>query len=165
MGRLEERETTRLHSPPVVESIQVRYQDLDPYGHVNNAVYLEYFESIRMAYWRSLAEAVGTTPRLDGNVPGARYVIAQTTVRYRSSIRYGEVLYGAGRIATVGKSSHTMEFELRCGDTFETGRVVADGSAVHVFYDPDHEETRARPDWFLNAIARLESRSEESFVS
>jgi acyl-CoA thioesterase FadM len=29
-----------LKNPPVVKQIAIRYQDLDPYGHVNKAVYL-----------------------------------------------------------------------------------------------------------------------------
>lgn len=154
-----------LQNPPVIEPIQVRYQDLDPYGHVNNAVYLEYFESVRMAYWRLLARARGTVPLLDGNVPGARYVIAETTVRYLSAILYSETLYGAGRIAVVGNRSHVMEFDLRCGGSFTTGRQVATGSAVHVFYDPDSGQTQPRPDWFLAAAADLEGRSEDDFGS
>lgn len=165
LSRHRQAKEATLHDAPVVEPLQIRYQDLDPYGHVNNAVYLEYFESIRMAYWRALAAAVGTTPRVDGNVPGARYVIAETTVRYRSSIHYGEALFGAGRIGTVGRRSHTMEFELRCGDSFEAGRHVADGYAVHVFYDSDSGEKQPRPDWFLAAVADLEHRPQESFLA
>ena len=30
---------------------EVRFRDLDALGHVNNAVYLTYFEAARMAYW------------------------------------------------------------------------------------------------------------------
>jgi acyl-CoA thioester hydrolase len=45
-----------LKNPPVVTPIAIRYKDLDPYGHVNNAVYLEFFEEIRIAYWRALAD-------------------------------------------------------------------------------------------------------------
>jgi acyl-CoA thioester hydrolase len=31
--------------------IEVRYGDLDPQGHVNNAKYLTYFEQARVVYW------------------------------------------------------------------------------------------------------------------
>ncbi len=31
--------------------IEVRYGDLDPQGHVNNAKHLTYFEQARIAYW------------------------------------------------------------------------------------------------------------------
>ncbi|MDQ3861540.1 MAG: thioesterase, partial [Actinomycetota bacterium] len=39
-----------MKKPLVVEKIAVRYQDLDPYGHVNNAVHLQFFEAARIAY-------------------------------------------------------------------------------------------------------------------
>jgi acyl-ACP thioesterase len=32
-----------LKNPPALTRLEIRYQDLDPYGHVNNAVYLEFF--------------------------------------------------------------------------------------------------------------------------
>ena len=34
--------------------IQVRFSDLDTLGHVNNAVYLSYFEMARIAYFTPL---------------------------------------------------------------------------------------------------------------
>jgi acyl-CoA thioester hydrolase len=34
--------------------IEVRFSDTDAMGHVNNAVYLTYFEQARLAYWREL---------------------------------------------------------------------------------------------------------------
>ena len=57
-----------------------------------------------------------------------------------------------------------MDFELRTGETFEEGLVVADGYAAHVFFDPRTEEVRPRPDWFLPAVAKLEGRPEEAFA-
>jgi acyl-CoA thioester hydrolase len=45
-----------LKNPPVVARIAIRYKDPDPYRHVNNAVYLEFFDEIRIAYWRALAK-------------------------------------------------------------------------------------------------------------
>jgi acyl-CoA thioesterase FadM len=43
-------------NPPVVERLAIRYQDLDPYGHVNNAVYLEFFEEGTLAAEGSAAQ-------------------------------------------------------------------------------------------------------------
>jgi acyl-CoA thioesterase FadM len=48
-----------LKHPPVIARISIRYNDLDPYGHVNNAAYLEFFEEIRLAYWRALVDLTG----------------------------------------------------------------------------------------------------------
>ena len=153
-----------MKNPPVLKRIAIRYKDLDPYGHVNNAVYLEFFEELRIAYWRALADLVGITELEAGDVPGARYVIAETTVRYKLPIFFEDTLYGAASIRTVGNRSYTMDFELRTGETFEGGPVVAEGFAAHVFFDPTSDEVRPRPSWFLPAVAKLEGRPEESFA-
>ncbi|HEX5700196.1 MAG TPA: thioesterase family protein, partial [Rubrobacter sp.] len=75
-----------MKNPPALTRLEIRYGDLDPYGHVNNAVYLEFFEKIRICYWRVLAEMAGIQTLEAGDVPGARYVIAETTVLYKAPI-------------------------------------------------------------------------------
>jgi acyl-CoA thioester hydrolase len=152
-----------LKNPPVVARIAIRYKDLDPYGHVNNAVYLEFFEEIRIAYWRALADLAGIEKLEAGDVPGARYVIAETTVRYKAPILLDDDLHGAASIPTVGNRSYAMDFELRTGETFEHGTLAAEGSAAHVFFDPLENTVQQRPDWFLPAVAKLEGRQEASF--
>ena len=153
-----------MKNPPVVEVIQVRYQDLDPYGHVNNALHGVYFESLRMAYWKRLAEDLDLGPLEAGDIPGARYVIAEATVRYKAPIFLEDVLLGAASIPTVGNRSYVMEYELRVGESFEDGRVVAGGESAQVFYDPQTGEVKPRPEWFLPAVAELEGSPKESFV-
>ena len=153
-----------MKNPPVVEEIQVRYQDLDPYGHVNNALHVVYFESLRMAYWKRLAEDLDLGPLEAGDVPGARYVIAEATVRYKAPIFLDETLLGAASVRTVGNRSYVMEYELRVGGSFQDGRVVAEGESAQVFYDPQTDEVQPRPEWFLSAVAELEGRPEESFA-
>ena len=149
---------------PVLKRIAIRYKDLDPYGHVNNAVYLEFFEEIRIAYWRTLASLVGIENLEAGDVPGARYVIAETTVRYRAPILLDDVLHGAASIPTVGNRSYAMDFELRTGESFERGTLVAEGFAAQVFFDPKTDEVIPCPNWFLPAVAKLEGRPEELFA-
>ena len=153
-----------MKAPPAVVSLVVRYGDLDPYGHVNNAVYLEFFEEIRLAYWRALADLAGIEELEAGDVPDARYVIAETTVRFKAPVFLSDTLHGAARVSTVGNRSYAMEFELRTGDSFEAGALAAEGSAAHVFFDPKTNEVRTRPDWFLPTVAALEGRPEESFL-
>ena len=150
-------------NPPALTHLEIRYGDLDPYGHVNNAVYLEFFEKIRICYWRVLAETAGIQKLEAGDVPGARYVIAETTVLYKAPIFFEDILHGAARMRTVGNRSYTMDFELRTGETFEEGALAAEGSAAHVFFDPVENTVRQRPDWFLPTVAKLEGRPQASF--
>jgi acyl-CoA thioester hydrolase len=158
------REEAPLKNPPVVERISVRYQDLDPYGHVNNAVHLEFFEAARIAYLKALAEIRGLGPLVAGDIPGVKYVIAEATVCYKAPIYFEDTLYCTASARTVGNRSFTIYHELRAGDSLETGRLVAEGSSAQVCFDPETEEVQPRPEWFLSAIAKLEGRPEESFV-
>ena len=153
-----------MKNPPAVERVQVRYQDLDPYGHVNNAIHLQYFEAARLAYLGKLADHLGFGPLAAGDVPRMRYVIAEVTIRYKAPIFLGEPLFGAASIRTVGDRSFVMDYELRAGESYENGRVAAEGTSAQVFYDLDAGEVRPRPEWFLPAVAALEGRPEESFV-
>ena len=88
-----------MKNPPAPARLEIRYADLDPYGHVNNAVYLAFFEQARFAYWHALADLAGITELEAGDVPGARYVIAETTVRYKAPIFLDDTLHGAPRSA------------------------------------------------------------------
>jgi acyl-CoA thioester hydrolase len=153
-----------LKNPPVIRPLEVRYRDLDTLGHVNNAVFLEYFETVRFEYWWRIAALVGVTEFVGGDIPDARYVVAETTVRFKAPIFFGDTLFGAASVPTIGNRSYSMDFELRTGESFEQGVLVAEGSAAHVFYDPDENEVRPRPEWLVSAAAKLEGRTEESFA-
>lgn len=153
-----------MKNPPVIERLAVRYQDLDPYGHVNNAIHLGFFESARTAYWRKLARQLGIVELKAGDFPGVRYVIAEANVLYKAPIFLDDIVHAAARIRSVSNRSYTMDFELRTGESFEEGALAAEGSAAHVFYDPEAGQVRPRPEWFLAAVAELEDRPEDDFI-
>jgi acyl-CoA thioester hydrolase len=153
-----------LKNPPVVEKIAVRYQDLDPYGHVNNVAHMTYFESARIAYFRTLAERLGLGPLEAGDIPGVRYVVVEATVRYRTRIYLEDVLFCGVSVRSVSGRSFVWDYELRAGEDFETGRLAAEGSSAQVFFDPEAGEALPRPEWFLTAVAELEDRPETSFA-
>ena len=41
-----------------------------------------------------------------------------------------------------------MDCELRAGESYENGVVAAEGTSAQVFYNPEADEVRLRPDWF-----------------
>ena len=153
-----------MKNPPAPTRLEIRYGDLDPYGHVNNSVYLEFLEKVRLVYWRALADLAGIEKLQAGDVPGARYVIAETTIKFKRAIFLEDTLHGAARMRTVGNRSYALDFELRTGDDFENGTLVSEASAAHVFFDPVEGAVQQRPGWFLPTVARLEGRPEESFT-
>jgi acyl-CoA thioester hydrolase len=160
-----QKKTPFLPSPPVVERLQVRYADLDTYGHVNNAVHLAYFEAARIAYMSTLARAAGLDPSGgQWDVGGAEFLIAEATVRYKAPIRLGDDLRCGISIRSISRRAFVWDYDLRAGETYEGGQPLAEGTTAQVFYDLEMGASRGRPDWFLPAVASLEGRPEESFA-
>ena len=104
--------------------IEVRFRDLDALGHVNNAVYLTYLESARIAYWL----------RLKGRADLAALdmMLARVEVDYRSPAFFGETLDVGVRCATMRRSSFILEFRIV---ERRSGRLVAEARKVCVHYD------------------------------
>ncbi|WP_162924353.1 acyl-CoA thioesterase [Rubrobacter indicoceani] len=154
-----------MKNPPVVKKLEIRYRDLDTLGHVNNAVYLEYFEEIRFAYWWKVAAEIGVTEFVGGDIPGAQFVLAETSVRYKAPIELTDTIFGAGRVTRIGNRSYAMEYEIRAGESYKAGAAVATGDVSLVFYDPQTGKVQPRPDWFLATVAKIEGRPEDAFLT
>ena len=71
-----------------------RFRDTDAMGHLNNAVYVTYFEVARMAYWRAL-----TGTRNYHEVP---FILAHTTIDFRSPAFVYEQLAVGIRVSRLG---------------------------------------------------------------
>jgi len=129
--------------------IDVRFRDLDAFGHVNNAVYFTYLEIARAAYFT----VVRGRPH---GVDDFGVVVADAHCRYRSPAFYGERL--VIEIATVGLRSRS--FELRYRLTVEgTGRVVAEAGTVLVAFDHQAKRTTVLDPAFFRAIEEFEGRA------
>lgn len=155
--------------PGVVCEIPIRYRDLDTMGHVNNALYLTYFEQARIDYLHGLARDLGLEVGSPGTSPegvpfgpleGAEFVIAEANVRYRAAAKLGDRLRCVTRIPKVTRKTFVFEYELRSGDDLAQSILIAEGSTVQVFFDPATGRSRGRPEWFAPAVATLEEKPE-----
>jgi acyl-CoA thioester hydrolase len=101
----------------------VVFRDLDPYGHVNNAVYLTYFEWARALLWFDLTGRRG--PRdLD-------FIVARAECDFRRQLGI-EPIEIATRVADIGTSSFAFVYEIRKNAGSE---VAATGKVVVVLFD------------------------------
>ncbi len=64
--------------------MEVRFGDLDLLGHVNNAAYLVFLESARIAYWMQVTRV--------SSVTGIDMILARVELDYKAPLRYGEVV-------------------------------------------------------------------------
>jgi acyl-CoA thioester hydrolase len=109
---------------PFVHRETVRFNDCDPMGHLNNALFSTYLEQARLA-WFSTA-GFGS----DAEHPLRDVILARTEIDFRSPVTAGETVEIAVRPAGVGKKSFELAYELRAG-----GRLVAEAKSVLVGYD------------------------------
>lgn len=129
---------------PIRIAITVRFRDLDAMGHVNNSVYLTYFEEARVAYYRAL-----TGKELDPST--FDFVIAEITCTYRSPARLGEVLEVGIRASEVRSRSFVFEYVIT---ERESKRLVATGRSVQVAYDYAAGRAKLLSD---EVVARMEA--------
>jgi acyl-CoA thioester hydrolase len=127
-------------------SQDVAFRDLDGLGHVNNAVYLSYVESARLAY---MQEVLGP---LELEELG---IVADAKISFRSPAALGETLEVGHRVSRVGETSLVFDFEVRGGD----GRLVAEGSTVHVAFDYGVQRPVPVPEEWRRRIESYEARS------
>jgi acyl-CoA thioester hydrolase len=102
--------------------LETRYADYDTKGHVNNAVYLTYFEVAREKAW---LDAVRGSP----DVP---FIVAEATVRFVRPAMIGMPL--DVEIVTTEVRTKAWVWRYRILDARDDA-IVAEGQTVQVMYD------------------------------
>lgn len=84
-------------------SIPIRFADIDAFGHVNNAIYLTYFEIARSAYWKEIIE-------WDWESLGI--IISRSVVEYLKPVTLADEIYAYVRTSRIGNSSFDLDYIL-----------------------------------------------------
>ncbi|HEY2029027.1 MAG TPA: thioesterase family protein [Myxococcales bacterium] len=125
---------------PVFVELVTRWADNDVYGHVNNAVYYSYFDTVVNRYLTDH----GVLHLHESQSFG---VIVETGCKFHASVAFPDVLEVGLRVSKLGNSS--VQYEL---GVFKKGSIecAAEGKFVHVYVDrttrrpvPIPPETRA----------------------
>ena len=114
--------TPRLEDFPYRLSDNVRFGDLDPNQHVNNAVYATYFETGRVTLMKD--PKYGLTP------PGLAWIMVRLDIHFRAELRWpGRIELGLG-VSKFGRTSVTFDQVV-----FSDGKCVASAASVGVLID------------------------------
>jgi len=129
--------------------IEVRYGDLDPQGHVNNAKHLTYFEQARIHYMIGLGLFTKDQSFMQIGV-----IVADVHITYLEPIYFGQNLKVGVHAAKLGTKSMTWEQNVVDADS---GRELARGEVIIVTYDYKDEKTIPVPQEWRERIAAFES--------
>jgi len=117
--------------------VEARSYELDPYGHLNNAVFINWLEHGRLCYLRDRGESYTSIPERFG----VHVVVVRQEVDYRAQIQLGDRLTVTSRIERFGNSSFTFAQAI----AFTDGRPAADAKVTMVCVGPD-DQPLAMPD-------------------
>jgi acyl-CoA thioester hydrolase len=135
---------------PVVITLPVLWGDQDAFQHVNNTVYLRWFESARIVY----SELIGLTDLMKAEQIGP--ILASITCHYRLPITYPDMVLIGARVSRVGRTSLTMDHVIL---SESASLVAAEGTSTLVVYNYKDARPHPVPDPIRKAIEALEARA------
>lgn len=118
-------------------AIPVAWGDMDAFGHVNNTVYLKWFESARIDFFRRL-----DIPQRDVT-QGCGPILARTSCTFELPLTFPDTVDVSSGIERIGTKSFVMHYAVT---SREHGRRAAHGDGVIVWYDYARGCTAPLPD-------------------
>lgn len=110
--------------PAYTCDVEVRFNDIDGMGHVNNALYLTYLEHCRMRFFTQVA---GSTSERD-----FPFILAHAAVDYKAPMKMGSKPQVKMWTSRIGGKSWNFDYEIR--DT-KNGTLYATATTVQVAFD------------------------------
>ena len=129
-------------------SVQVRFRDIDAFGHVNNAVFFSYVELARIRYLLDVL-------KVEADFSTLPLILARVELDFRAPIFFEDELEVATRIGRIGNTSFAMSHRVTAG---ADKRLVADVETVLVTYDYATASPIRVPDEWRAEIDAFEGR-------
>lgn len=127
--------------------LEIRWSDMDEMGHVNNAVYLTYFEQGRVYYF---------TESCQWDWMEVGVILAKANIEYRRPLMFTNPAHLYLRTSVLG----TKSFELQYLITTEINgkeELATNGSTVMVMYDYKEQKSMNMPDYLRDRLKAYET--------
>jgi len=123
--------------------IQIRFSDIDVLGHVNNAVYLSYFEVARVIFFSNLMGE-------DWDWHRNGVVLRKNVIEYIKPVVLNDVPEIFIHTQRIGKKSFTLEYDLKVKNELRST-----GSSVLVSYDSEKMISKDIPAKMKGVLSEL----------
>lgn len=126
--------------------IQIRFNDIDALGHINNNVYLSYFDLAKVTYFENLKTSYVSW--IDGLV-----VVARIEIDFLAPIFYKENIVVESKITKIGNKSAIFRQQIR--NTL-TNEIKCKCQSVIVTYNPKTMSAMPVPQLWRDGISDFE---------
>ncbi len=131
-----------------LDSLRVRWVEVDMQKIVFNGHYLMYFDTAVAGYWRALALPYhDTMAQLQGDL-----YVRRVTLEYEGSARYDDALQVGIRCTRIGNSSMVFSAAV-----FRNQTRLVHGDLVYVFADPTTQTSRPVPQVLRDVLLAYEA--------
>jgi acyl-CoA thioester hydrolase len=124
-------------------AITVRCGETDALGHINNTSYFIYMEEARIKFFQRLGFSM--------DVKDWRFILASTTCDYIAQGYFNDELDVTAEVTEIGTKSFHLVHRIM---NRKTGKLIAKGKAVIVYFDFDKQESLALPDLLKSELSR-----------
>jgi acyl-CoA thioester hydrolase len=124
----------QLDGYPVVIEAPVAWGEMDAFGHVNNIVYLRYFESARIAYFYKL-DMIDEMTRT-----GIGPILASTSCKFKIPLTYPDKVLIGARVTGIEEYRFMMGY---CVFSVNHQKMAAEGDGLIVTFN--YQENRKVP--------------------
>lgn len=138
---------------PVVVPVNVAWGEMDAFQHVNNIVYLRYFESARIAYMQKIGLNIDLSKAKKGDNPIGP-ILADSYCRFRRPVTYPDTLHIGCRISELQEFGFVMEYQAY---SEQQQTVATTGNSRIVMLNYFTGEKSEVPDSLSQKIKRLQS--------
>ena len=114
----------------IITNASVLWGDMDDFGHVNNIVYLKWFETARVEIAKKALGLEGLQMDEIKKKDGFGPILANFNSNYRIPLRYPDTINIKTRVSHVGNSSFGIEHQMYSKENDE--KVVFDAESVVV---------------------------------
>ncbi|NQU87226.1 MAG: acyl-CoA thioesterase [Mariniphaga sp.] len=128
--------------------IQIRFNDIDIVGHVNNAVYQEYFDWARVEYFKDCFKQ-----KIDWQKEG--FVIASIQIDFFSPVYLDDIISVVTKVESISEKSLNM-VQLVLKEGIEDP--VALGRTVMVSFDYSKKESIELPEEWKDLLESFEGK-------
>lgn len=125
--------------------IQIRFNDVDKFGHVNNTIYFQFYDTAKTDYFAAVCK--------DVDWESVAIVVVKIEAEFLSQIKAGEHIAARTRVTKIGNKSFQLEQDIINMDTQE---VKCRCLSVMVLYDLANHKSMPFPDNWRQAICQYD---------
>jgi acyl-CoA thioester hydrolase len=133
--------------------VEVRFRDIDAFGHVNNSAFVTYIEQARVRFLIDVLDA--------DVIQSLPIILASLHVDFRAPILFGQEIEIGTRVDWIGNSSFSVSHEMTARTDDGATHLVAEAGTVLVAYDYGTESPIPVPEAWRAAFAAHEGRGLE----